>query len=87
MTAADVVQLPLRTGALRNVTAYSRFGDGIRVTAGNFAQLVLNVTNAIVQGGFSDVRAEIVGSHGDRRAEVNLDHSNYSSRLRTWVAS
>jgi hypothetical protein len=82
MTAADAMQLPLVKGALRNVTAYSRFGDGIRITAGNFAQLVLQTTNVIARGGFSDVRAEVVGSAGDRRAEVNLDHSNYASRLR-----
>jgi hypothetical protein len=34
----------------------------------------------IASGGSRDVRAEILGSIGTRRAEVNLDHSNYATR-------
>ena len=81
MAASDSMQLPLRTAALRNVTASSRFGEGIRVAAGNNAQFLLQATNVIAQGGFPDVLAEVTGSTGTRRAEVSLDHSNYSTRL------
>jgi hypothetical protein len=79
MMAEDAVQLPQVTGTLRNVTAQSRFAEGIRVTAGNFAQLSLLAKNVIAQGAPRDVRAEIVGSLGTRSANVTLDHSNYST--------
>jgi hypothetical protein len=79
MTATYDTQLAQVTGTLRNVTAQSRFAEGIRVTAGNFAQLSLVATNVIAQGGPRDVRAEIVGSLGARSASVVLDHSNYST--------
>jgi hypothetical protein len=81
MIAAGMEQMPLWTATLRNVTAYSRFGEGIRVTADNYAQLLVLATNVIAQGGSRDVVAEINGVTGERRAEVTLDHSNFSSRL------
>jgi hypothetical protein len=81
MTAAGIAQMPLWTATVRNVTAYSQFGEGIRVTAGSYAQLLVVATNVIAQGGSRDVMAEIVDVTGERRAEVGLDHSNFSSRL------
>jgi hypothetical protein len=63
------------------VTAYSRFGEGIRVSAGSYAQLLVLATNVIAQGGSRDVVAEITDLTGPPRAEVSLDHSNFSSRL------
>ena len=83
MAAADTMQLPLWTGTLRNVTAYSRFGEGIHVTAGSYAQLAVQATNVIAEGGFRDVLAEIVDTVGERRAGVSLDHSNFTSRFQT----
>jgi hypothetical protein len=79
-------QLP-ETANLRNVTAYSIFGDGIHVTADNFAQLQLNATNVIASGGSRDVQAEVAGSMGTMSATVNLDYSNFSTRLRLNGAS
>jgi hypothetical protein len=81
MNVAGTAQMPLWTATVRNVTGYSRFGEGIRVTAGNYAQLLVLATNVIAQGGSRDVVAEITDVTGERRAEVSLDHSNFSSRL------
>jgi hypothetical protein len=81
MTVSGAAQMPLWTATVRNVTAYSRFGEGIRVTAGSYAQLLVLATNVIAQGGSRDAVAEIVDATGERRAEVRLDHSNFSSRL------
>jgi hypothetical protein len=81
MTASAAAQMPLWTATVRNVTAYSTFGEGIRVTAGSYAQLLVLATNVIAQGGSRDVVAEIVDVTGERRADVSLDHSNFSSRF------
>jgi hypothetical protein len=81
MNVSGAAQLPLWTASVRNVTAYSRFGEGIRVTAGSYAQLLVLATNVIAQGGSRDVMAEITDVTGERRADVSLDHSNFSSRL------
>jgi hypothetical protein len=81
MNVSGTAQMPLWTASVRNVTAYSRFGEGIRVTAGNYAQLLVLATNVIAQGGSRDVVAEITDVLGQPRAEVSLDHSNFSSRL------
>jgi hypothetical protein len=81
MNVSGAAPMPLWTASVRNVTAYSRFGEGIRVSAGSYAQLLVLATNVIAQGGSRDVVAEITDLAGQPRAEVSLDHSNFSSRL------
>jgi hypothetical protein len=78
MSGSGASQLP-ETANLRNVTAYSIFGEGINVTANNLAQLQMNATNVIASGGSRDVHAEIAGLMG-ASATVTLDYSNYATR-------
>ena len=67
---------------LRNVTAIGgTFGIAFEESTGSPSTYTINATNVIgrgLSGGGADVRAEAGDTNSS--AEINLDHSNYSSR-------
>lgn len=68
------------TVVLRNLTIVAQNANGLNALAGNGHSMTVTATNVIARGGTTDVKASDFGGT-TAAAVLNLDHSNYATRL------